>query len=170
MSLPGLEQLEKTPEILRLLMDGLSGEEANWKPGAKRFSIAETLEHLSHVEGHCFRLRVERMIEEENPELESYDTDAYFAAGQFSGRDAEDSFDHFEEQRELNLEYLRGLPESVLQRTGRHSRLGDITIANVMNEWALHDLTHIRQIADLIRALKYYPHIGPFQSEYEIHP
>src|SRR5207245_1617396 len=58
MSLPGLGQLESTPEILRLLMGGLSEEDANWKPGPKRFSIAETLEHLSHVEGHCFRARV----------------------------------------------------------------------------------------------------------------
>ena len=109
MSLPGLTTLEATPEILRLLMDGLSEEDAKWKPGPHRFSVAETLEHLSHVEGHCFRARVESMVTETNPSLEPYDADAYFTAGQYSGRDPEDSFDHFEEQRELNLEYLHGL-------------------------------------------------------------
>lgn len=170
MSLPGVDQLESTPEILRLLMEGLSEEDTNWKPAPNRFSIAETLEHLSHVEGHCFRTRIEKMIEEDNPALEPYDDRALFAAGQFSGRNAEDSFDHFEDQRELNLEYLRELPASALNRTGVHPSLGSFTISNVLHVWAFHDLGHIKQIAELIRALKYYPHMGPFQSEYMINP
>ena len=170
MSLPGIGQLEATPEILRLLMGGLSAEDTNWKPTPARLSIAEALEHLSHVEGHCFRARVERMCEEDNPAIEPYDTGAYIAAGQYSGRDAEDSFDHFEEQRELNVEYLRGLPDGVLARTGVHAEWGPITVSHVVNEWALHDLTHIRQIAEIIRALKYYPRIGPIQSEYKVNP
>ena len=170
MSLPGIGQLEATPEILRLLMAGLSEEDTQWKPGPQRFSIAETLEHLSHAEGHCFRNRVQRMVEEDNPAVERYDTEAYFRSGQYSGRNAEDSFDHFEEQRELNVEYLRGLPESVADRIGTHSRLGTITVSQQMNEWAFHDIGHIRQIGEIIRALKYYPHIGPFQSEAKVHP
>jgi hypothetical protein len=170
MSLPGIGQLEATPEILRLMMEDLSEEDANWKPGPHRFSIAEALEHLSHVEGHCFRTRVERITNEEDPAIEPYETEAYFAAGQYSGREAEESFAHFEEQRELNIEYLRGLPDSVAARTGAHRLLGVITIAHVMNEWALHDLGHIRQIAEIIRALKYYPQMGPFQSEYKLNP
>jgi len=170
MILPGIDQLESTPEILRLLMEGLSEEDTNWKAGPDRFSIAETLEHLSHVEGHCFRTRVERMVNEDNPTIESYDTDAYVAAGQYSGRSAEDSFDHFEEQRELNLEYLRELPATAVSRTGAHSALGTITLSHVLNAWAFHDVTHIRQIAEIIRAMKYYPHMGPFQPEYKVTP
>ena len=170
MSLPGIGQLESTPEILRLLMGGLSEDDTQWKPAPARLSIAEALEHLSHVEGHCFRARVERMAEEDNPAIEPYDTGAYIAAGQYSGRNAEDSFDHFEEQRELNVEYLRGLADAVAGRTGVHPEFGAITVSHVLNEWALHDLTHIRQIAEIIRALKYYPRIGPIQAEYKVNP
>jgi len=170
MSLPGLGQLETTPEILRLLMEGLSEEDTNWKPGPKRFSIAEALEHLSHVEGHCFRARLQLMVDQDHPRIEPYDQEAYFAAGQYSGRVAEDSFDHFEEQRELNLEYLSGLPDSAASRTGAHAELGTITVAHLLNEWAFHDLGHIRQIAEIIRALKYYPELGPIQSEYKVNP
>jgi len=170
MSLPGVHQLESTPEILRLLMGGLSEEDTKWKPAANRWSIAEVLEHLSHTEGHCFRARVELMVSEDNPAIEPYDQEAYFAAGQYSGRDAEDSFDHFEEQRELNLEYLRELPASVANRTGTHGKLGLMTVSHLMHEWAFHDLGHIRQIAEIIRALKYYPHMGPFQSQYKVNP
>ena len=170
MSLPGLDQLEATPEILRLLMTGLSEEDASWKPAPNRFSIAEALEHLSHTEGHCFRTRVEAMVEEDNPPIEPYDPEVYFAAGQYSGRSAEDSFDHFEEQRELNLEYLRTLPASAADRVGAHRVLGVITVSQLLNEWAFHDIGHIKQIAEIIRALKYYPRMGPFQSQYKINP
>src|SRR3954468_7914033 len=165
MSLPGLVQLEATPEILRLLMDGLSQEDTEWKPAPDRFSIAELLEHLSHSEGHCFRARIERMVDEDNPSIEPYDAEGYFAAGQYTGRDAEDSFDHFESQRELNLEYLRELPDSAASRSGVHARIGPLTVAHQMNEWAFHDLGHIRQIAEIVRALKYFPQMGPFQPQ-----
>jgi len=170
MSLPGLRQLEATPEILRLLMDGLSPEDAVWKPAPNRFSIAEVLEHLSHTEGHCFRARIERMVEEDNPTLEPYDPEAWFAAGQYTGRDPEDSFDHFETQRELNLEYLRGLPASAAVRTGTHAAIGPMTVSHQLNEWAFHDIGHIKQIAEIIRALKYYPHMGPFREQYKVNP
>jgi uncharacterized damage-inducible protein DinB len=170
MSLPGLGQLEATPEILRLLMEGLSEEDANWKPAPNRFSIAEALEHLSHAEGHYFRALVERMVEKDNPSLEPYDQEAYFTAGQYSGRNAEDSFDHFEEQRELNLEYLRELPAGVADRAGTHPELGSVTVSHLLNEWAFHDIGHIKQIAEIVRARKYYPDMGPFQSQYKINP
>jgi hypothetical protein len=170
MSLPGLDQLSATPEILRLLMGGLSEEDTQWKPAPNRFSIAEALEHLSHVEGHCFRARVERMVNEDNPAIEPYDPDLYFSEGQYSGRDAEDSFDHFEEQRELNVEYLRELPASVVDRIGTHGKIGVITISHVMNEWAFHDIGHIKQIGEIIRALKYYPGMGPFREQYKVNP
>jgi hypothetical protein len=170
MSLSGIDQLAATPEILRLLMGGLSEEDTQWKPAPNRFSIAEALEHLSHVEGHCFRARVERMVNDDNPAIEPYDPDVYFAGGQYSGRDAEDSFDHFEEQREMNLEYLRELPASSADRIGTHGKLGMITVGHVMNEWAFHDIGHIKQIGEIIRALKYYPGMGAFQSQYKINP
>ena len=130
MNIPGLSQLEATPEILRLLMEGLSEEDAAWKPAPDRFSIAEVLEHLSHAEGHCFRLRVERMTEESDPAIEPYDPNVYFNSGQYSGRSAEDSFDHFEEQRELNLQYLRELPASAADRSGTHGNSARLPCRN----------------------------------------
>ncbi len=168
--LPGLEQLERTCETLRALLSALTGDDALWKAAPDRFSIAEILEHLSHVEGHCFRLRVERMVNEENPAIEEYDQDALAAAGQYSGRDPEDSFDHFEEQRELNIEYLRELPASALKREARHPAFGTVTVGELLAEWAFHDLGHIRQIAEIVRSRKYYPLMGPLRGQYKINP
>ena len=48
----------------------VSNEDAPWKPAPDRFSIAEVLAHLSHSEGYCYRMRVDRFLTEERPELE----------------------------------------------------------------------------------------------------
>jgi DinB superfamily len=168
--LPGIGTLEATPEILRGLLASVTEEQTAWKPAPDRWSIAEVLEHLSHVEGHAFRLKVEKMVNEDDPALEVYDTGALSADGQFSGRDVEDSFDHFEEQREANVAWLTSLPARVVSRTGRHPEAGTITVGHLLNEWAFHDLGHIRQIAEIIRALVFYPNMGPFVKYYQVHP
>jgi hypothetical protein len=168
--LPGLTQLENTPEILRLLLDGLTPEEAAWKPAPDRWSIAEVIEHLSHVEGHAFRARVDQMITDEMPFLHEYDQEKFAAAGQYSGRDIEDSFDHWEDQRESNVEYLRTLEDDATDRQATHEKFGVIRLGDLLNEWAFHDLGHVRQIAELVRAQRYYPNMGAFRTIYKISP
>src|SRR5690349_5442669 len=108
--LPCLDLLAATPEILRGLMVELSDEDARWKPSPDRFSVAEVLAHLSHSEGHCYRLRLDRFLKEERPELEP--DDASFHYDLYRDADPEDAFDHFEEQRETNIELLRTLLEA----------------------------------------------------------
>lgn len=164
------DHLTETPDVVHVLLTGVSDEQAYWKPTPERFSIAELLEHLSHVEGHYFRLNVDRILTEDNPEAEPYDQDAWYAAGAYSGRDAEESLAHWEDQREDNLDLLRGLDPDQLRRTARHPEVGVFTLANLVNEWALHDLGHIRQMAELVRAQLYYPEIGPFKTQYTVRP
>jgi DinB family protein len=167
---PAIDHLAATPEVLRLLMGGLSDEDARWKPAADRWSVAEILEHLSHIEGHYFRSALDRVVAGDDAEIEPYDQDAYAAAGTYSNREAEESFAHWEEQREDNVEFLRGLDAGVLARTARHPALGIVTAGDLLNEWALHDLGHVRQITELVRARMYYPKLGPFQAQYQVHP
>ncbi len=69
--------------------------------------------------------------------------------------DPEDEFDHFEEQRETNVECLRSLPAEMAGRVATHREAGEITLAHMLHEWALHDLGHVRQVAELVRARKY---------------
>src|SRR5690349_24093513 len=106
--LPCLELLDSTPDILRGLMSEVTVEDARWKPAPDRFSVAEVLAHLSHSEGHCYRMRVDRFLAETRPTFEADDAHMYLDL--YRDADPEDAFDHFEEQRETNVEYLRELP------------------------------------------------------------
>jgi hypothetical protein len=147
-SLPCLDLLEATPAILRGLMSEISEEDARWKPAEDRFSIAEVLSHLSHSEGHCYRSRVDRFLSE----------------------DPEEDFGHFEDQRETNIELLRGLPAEAGNRKALHRAAGEITLSQMLHEWALHDLGHIRQIAELVRARKYLAGAGQLGEDYKLKP
>ncbi len=166
--LPCLNLLEATPEILRGLMTGISDDEARWKPSPDRFSIAEVLAHLSHAEGNCYRLRVDRFLAEDRPEFDA--DDAQMWTHLYRNADPEDAFDHFEDQREINLEFLRGLPAGAGDRTAMHKEAGQITLKQMLHEWALHDLGHVRQIAELVRARKYISGAGPLGASYELKP
>jgi hypothetical protein len=166
--LPCLDILEATPMILRGLMAELSAVDVRWKPAPDRFSVGEVLAHLSHSEGHCYRARLDRFLSEDNPEFEP--DDAQFHLELYRNMDPEDAFDHFEEQREANIETLRDLPAGIGERKAVHKTVGPITLAQMLNEWALHDLGHIRQIAELVRARKYLAGAGPLASFYHLKP
>ncbi len=163
-----LSQLEATPSILRGLMCELSDEDARWKPGPDRFSVAEVLEHLSHSEGHCYRARLDRFLSEDLPAFEPDDASMYYEL--YHDADPEDSFDHFEEQRESNIEFLRTLPRSAGDRRARHQEAGELTLTQMLHEWAMHDIGHIRQIAELVRACRHLVAAGPLGSAYRLNP
>jgi hypothetical protein len=166
--LPCLDLLEATPGILRGLMSEISEEDARWKPAPDRFSIAEVLAHLSHSEGNCYRLRVDRFLAEDRPELEPDDAQMWLDL--YRDADPEDAFDHFEEQRETNVEFLRSLPANFGDRAAMHQEAGEITLSQMLHEWALHDLGHVRQIAELVRARKYVAGAGPLGKAYQLKP
>ncbi len=166
--LPCVDLLEATPEILRGLTTGLSPDDVRWKPAPNRFSIGEVLAHLSHSEGHCYRRRVDQFMEEERPKFEPDDAQMHLEL--YRKAVPEDSFDHFEEQRETNVEYLRELPASAAKRIAIHHEVGEITLEQMLHEWAMHDLGHIRQIAELVRARKHWAHAGPLGKDYQLKP
>jgi hypothetical protein len=166
--LPCVDLLEVTPEILRGLMTELTDDDARWKPAPDRFSVAEVLAHLSHSEGHCYRMRLDRFMAEIRPEFDPDDAQMYLDL--YRDADPEDAFDHFEEQREINIEFLRDLPAGAGERIALHKEFGEITLSQMLNEWALHDLGHIRQIAELARARRYASAAGPMAASYNLKP
>ena len=166
--LPCLDLLEATPAILRGLMSEVSEEDARWKPAEDRFSIAEVLSHLSHSEWHCYRPRLDRLLSEEMPDFEPDDAQMHLEV--YKNADPEEAFAHFEDQREMNVELLRGLPAEAGHRKALHRAAGEITLSQMLHEWALHDLGHIRQIAELVRARRYLAGAGPLGEEYKLKP
>jgi DinB family protein len=166
---PVLAVIEQTPVILQKILLAATDQQMAWKPSADRWSIGEVLGHLSDVEMN-YRRRIRKMAEEESPVLENYDQDAAYSAGKYSGRPGREQLDRFCRERGETLSWLRHLPADLAERAGQHSTLGRITVGELMQEWAFHDLGHIRQVAELYRTCAFYPHIGAYQRIYSPKP
>ena len=163
-----LDLLEETPAIMRRLIRGLSHDDARWKPAPDRFSVAEVLAHLSHSETHCYRMRVDRFLNEELPEFEEDNAQMYLDL--YRDADADDSFAHFTEQRGTNIAFLHTLPRSAGGRKAMHTVMGEFTLQQMLHEWAMHDLGHIRQIAELVRARMHWQAAGRLGEFYQLRP
>lgn len=163
-------QLELTADILRALINDMTDDQMHWKPAPGRFSIAETLAHLAHAELYAYNSKYEQFAKEQSPMLEPYDTDGLVERGEYTGKNALKSLADFERQRAVNLTLLRSLPPDCAARTGQHRKVGLIALAELLNECAFHDLGHIRQVAELVRAQKYYPKMGLYARYNKVNP
>ncbi len=163
-----LDQLGATPAILRGLICELSVDDMEWKPGPDRFSVAEVLAHLAHSEGHCYRTRIDRFLSEDLPEFEADEAQMFLEL--YRNANAQEAFGHFEAQRQTNVEYLRTLPRNAGERRAKHREVGDITLQQMLHEWVMHDLGHIRQIAELVRARKHLGAAGKLGDSYHLAP
>ena len=96
--------------------------------------------------------------------------DAQMYLDVYRDADPKEDFGHFEDQRKTNIELLRGLPAETGSRKGLHRSAGEITLSQMLHEWVLHDIGHIRQIAELVRARKYLAGAGPLGEDYQLKP
>jgi hypothetical protein len=160
---PAISLLEKTPRLLETMLGDLPGELLQWKPVAERWSISEVLAHLAALE-QIYAERVLRIVAEDSPAIAKYDQAGAAARGEYSRGSAGENLALFTRTRRSTLALLVGLPPSAGARTGEHSELGTITLTEMLNEWANHDLGHLRQIAELYRARAFHPHSGPFMK------
>ena len=154
-----LRVLQQTPGILRNLVSLAAPEQMDWQPSAERWSIGMVLAHLAEVETKGFRSRYNAMLEAapgaDRPLLRSYDQLALFRRRtQF---DPYAEMARFEEERGATLALLQAMPDGAGERSGEHEELGTITVAQLVNESAFHDLGHIRQVMELYRSHVFYP-------------
>ncbi len=154
--------------MLRSLIADATEDDLHWQPGPDRWSINMVLAHLADVEGSGFLGRFRAIVEQDNPILPAYDQLALFRDGKKFDGGA--NLDQFERLRGETLAWLRAMPADAATRQGRHEQLGVITIGQLLNEFAFHDLGHIRQIIELYRSHAFYPTMGAFQNYYKINP
>ncbi|HSD52372.1 MAG TPA: DinB family protein [Candidatus Methylomirabilis sp.] len=159
-----LQGLGRTPGVLRAIVMGESREALDRRPGDKSWSRTEILAHLADFEAVCFQARVETILRGDpvlalNPDKRATDI-PYAAMHPFM------SLDRFCKDRERSLARIRQLSPGDLASRAVHSEIGEITLANLLAEWVIHDLGHIRQLI-VAAAQPYLPAIGPWRPGYK---
>jgi hypothetical protein len=143
---------------------GQSRETLDRRPTASAWSQTELLAHLADFEAVCFQARVEIILRGDpvlalNPDKRAEDI-PYAAMDPFM------SLDRFCKDRERSLARIRQLSPGDLACRSIHSELGEITLANLLAEWVIHDLGHIRQLV-VTAAQPFLPATGPWRPGYK---
>ena len=94
---------------LRALADGVSDEQARWKPDADSWSILEVVNHLADEESADFRTRLDTLLHRPDEEPPDIDPQGWVTSRGYNQRDPAESLDRFLNERQRSLEWLRGL-------------------------------------------------------------
>lgn len=146
-----LATIASTPVTLRALLGGLPVEafEARDEGG---WSALDVVAHLLDRR-RAQRQRVEVMLAEERPLLPDEDERVTLEASGFRARPLGSLLIDFERQRREDVERYRALTAADLARVGMHSVAGEVTLGEMLNHVAYHDLAHLRQAAATLGAI-----------------
>ena len=164
-ALPGIPVLEQAAHHYRTPRVGRHGRATPLETDhADRWSISEVLAHLADVEVAGFRERVEKMMAEKNPKIAAYDQEAHYAAGKYSKDRAKENLKNFCHERDRSPFHSATSRCKPPRAPACTKSSAPLHLGNLMNEWAFHDLGHIRQITELYRANAFYPYARPVQG------
>jgi hypothetical protein len=157
-----IEILERTPFVLKNMLSGLSPEWVLANEGKDTWSAYDVIGHLIHGELTDWIPRLEVILSEGGERrFTSFDRFAQFTASK--GKSLQELLTEFEELRKVNVSNLRerNITDKDLEKKGIHPDFGDVTLAQLLATWTVHDLTHIAQISRIM-AKQYKEAVGPW--------
>ena len=159
-----LTLLERTPATVRTLLEDLPEELLHADEGEGTFSPFSVLGHLVQGELDDWVPRAEWILEHgRDAAFPPFDRFAHVE--RTKGRSVDDLLAEFEALREAGLRTIRGLVESGvdLEARGEHPELGEVSLAELLATWAVHDLNHIAQIVRVV-ARQFEGDVGPWRA------
>lgn len=157
-------QMANRAEAIRSLVQGVSDEQARWKPDPETWSLLEVIVHLADEEREDFRARLDCILHHPDEPWPSIDPPGWVTERRYNQRDVQESLDSFLHAREESLAWLRGLSTPNWE-PGHAVPDGGITAGDMLASWMVHDLLHMRQLVELHRAYTLrlvYPHSADY--------
>lgn len=134
--------LKTTPARWYQLTENFSDDMLRLRPQAGEWCALECLLHLIDVEKSVFPTRVKALLAGEN--FPAFDP---IAQGTKMTDDMSPTalVDEYKALRDESIQLVASLTSDDLNKTAIHSELGEVTLANLLNEWGGHDLMHLVQ-------------------------
>jgi hypothetical protein len=159
-----IAQMADDAQRVRALVEGVSDDQARWRPDPDSWSILEVVNHLLDEEREDFRVMLGLALHRPDEPRPRIDPQAWVTERGYNERDPETSLQGFLAAREESLAWLRGLSspdwEVVYQAPWGPIRAGD-----VFASWVAHDLLHVRQLVELHWAYT-TRQLQPYEVEY----
>ena len=162
-----IQILERTPRVVQVYLTGLPEDLLRSNEGVDTWSPYDVVGHLIFGEKTDWIVRIRAVLTSVNPIFEPFDRFAQFQEDQ--DRPIIELLEEFSNLRSENIAELVAfnISSSDLSRTGVHPAFGDVTIAQLISAWVVHDLGHISQISRVM-AKQYKTEVGPWTAYLEI--
>jgi hypothetical protein len=160
----GLEILERTPQVMRDLLSGLSQDWLDGTEGPDTWSPYVIVGHLIHGERTDWIPRAQIILAQgDDRRFTPFDRFAQFRESE--GKSLVQLLDEFSRLRAASLATLKGwdLKDHQLALEGIHPELGPVTMKQLLATWVAHDLGHIAQTARVM-AKQYRDAVGPWRA------
>ncbi len=157
-----IEILERTPAVLKTLLSNLSPDWTQQNEGGETWSPYDVIGHLIHGEKTDWIVRTQIILSEKvDKTFEPFDRLAHLNTG--PEKSLEELLNEFQLLREKSLVALKSMQvnEEKLKKTGIHPAFGEVTLAQLLSCWTVHDLNHIVQITRVM-AKQYKDEVGPW--------
>jgi hypothetical protein len=138
--------LEKTHPALVELVSGLDDTALDYRFAPDEWTIREILAHLVDDEMYVMRLRLERIVKEDDPHLTPHDEKHWHAHRNTNRDKLSELLADFALQRAASLGIIKMLRPEDWTRTGLQPEYGHFTAETWLDTWANHDITHLEQI------------------------
>ena len=142
-------QFANNAETIRCMVQGVTSEQARWKPAPDEWSILEVINHLYDEEQEDFRLRLDFLLHHPGQAWPGIDPPGWVIEREYNSRELPPSLDNFLSARQESLAWLASLVEPDWTATYPHPGLGPISAADLLAAWLAHDFLHLRQLAEL---------------------
>lgn len=131
----------------------LPGSVVSDRPEGGGFAMIEHVWHLADLETDAYEVRIRRILEEDEPELPTFDGEAVAAKRKYRALRLKDGLKKFAEARERNLAALRALEGDAWKRAGLQEGVGKVTLLDMPRLMHEHDLSHRGEIEALLQEL-----------------
>lgn len=116
------------------------------KPHADEFSVLENICHLRDLEVEGYTIRIDRILQEENPTLLDFDGAKIAAERDYNNEDVSVALSAFKTARSQNVTRLGGLDTSQLNRNAFLEGVGKITLSDLASMMLEHDTGHLQDL------------------------
>jgi hypothetical protein len=143
-----MTQMANQADMIRSMTQGVSDEQARWKPDTESWSILEVINHLYDEEREDFRAHLDCILHHSDQPWSRIDPQGWVTERRYNQRNLEQSLINFLRERDESLDWLKKL-QSPNWQSVYDAPFGRITAGDMLASWVAHDLLHTRQLVEL---------------------
>jgi len=139
-------------EIIRQLAEGVTLEQARWKPDAETWSMLEIINHLYDEEREDFRAHLDVILHHPEESWGYIRPIQWVMERRYNERDLETSVQNFLAERRDSLAWLESLVAPDWEVSMPTPWDTDMRAGDMFASWVIHDQWHIQQLVQIRRA------------------